>query len=91
MPVSMPQPAASTPVRRTALVLQEGMEQAHGVGAAADAGDHRVRQPALALKDLRARLPSDDGLKGSMLIGTSMLAHSGHTLLTLTMHAYTYV
>ena len=39
------------------------MEQADGVRAAADAGDHGIRQAAGALQDLRARLAADDGLQ----------------------------
>jgi hypothetical protein len=42
-----------------ALVVEEGVEQADGVGAAADAGDHGVGQPALALEQLRACLAAD--------------------------------
>ena len=42
---------------------EEGGEGAHGVGAAADAGDDRVRQPAQALGPLRARLVADDPLQ----------------------------
>ncbi len=39
------------------------MEQADGVGAAADAGHQRIRQTAFALEDLRARFAADDALK----------------------------
>ena len=39
------------------------MEQADGVGPAADAGDQRVRQPALHCHDLLARLPADHRLE----------------------------
>ena len=39
------------------------MEQAHGVGAAADAGDQRIRQPAFGLQHLLARLAADDRLE----------------------------
>ena len=39
------------------------MEQADGVGAAADAGDQRVRQPALRRQDLLARLGADHRLE----------------------------
>ncbi len=35
-------------------VVEEGMEHADGVGAAADRGDDDVGQPALLLEDLRA-------------------------------------
>ena len=44
-------------------LIQEGMEQAYGVRAAADAGDHRVRQPPLGFHDLRAHLVSDNALE----------------------------
>ena len=44
-------------------VVEEGVEQANGVRPAADAGDHRVRQPALGLRDLRAHLVADDALE----------------------------
>ena len=47
---------ADDPHRR---VVEEGMEQPHGVGAAADAGDQRIGQPALGLQHLRARLVAD--------------------------------
>ena len=39
------------------------MEQADGVGAAADAGDERVGQAALGLEDLLARLAADHRLE----------------------------
>ncbi len=44
-------------------ILDEGIEDAHGVAAAADAGHDRCRQRAGLLEQLRARLPSDDRLK----------------------------
>ena len=44
-------------------VGDEGVEQAHRVRAAADAGDGGVGQPPLRLQDLRARLAADDGLQ----------------------------
>jgi hypothetical protein len=34
-------------------IVEEGVEQAHGVGAAADAGDQRIRQTAFGLLHLR--------------------------------------
>ena len=40
-----------------------GDEDADRVGAAADAGDHAVGQPALALEHLRARLVADHALQ----------------------------
>ena len=44
-------------------VVQEGVEQAHGVGAAADAGDQAVGHAALGLDHLLARLVSDHRLE----------------------------
>ena len=44
-------------------VVEEGVEQPDGVGAAADAGDERIRQPALGLLHLGADLRADDGLE----------------------------
>ena len=46
-----------------AAVVEERMEQAHGVRAAADAGDQRIRQPAFGLLHLRAGLVADDALE----------------------------
>ena len=37
------------------VIRDEGVEEADGVAAAADAGDHRIGQPAFRLQDLRAR------------------------------------
>ena len=37
-------------------IIEERMKQSHRIGAAADAGDQRIRQPALGLLHLRARL-----------------------------------
>ena len=45
-PVSTPSPAASKPTSRTAGSSMNGVEDADRVGAAADAGDDRVGQPA---------------------------------------------
>ena len=42
---------------------QEGVEDAHGVGAAADAGHHRVGQAADRLEHLLARLVADHALE----------------------------
>ena len=39
------------------------MEQAHGIGAAADAGDQRIRQAAFGVLHLLARLAADDALE----------------------------
>ncbi len=44
-------------------IVEEGMEQADGVAAAADAGADRVRQAAVVLEHLRARLAADDGVE----------------------------
>ena len=46
-----------------AAVVKERMEQAHGVRAAADAGDQRIRQPAFGLLHLHAGLVADDALE----------------------------
>src|SRR5262249_36998085 len=64
---------ASMPERRRArgldadqpyvLVVDEAREHADRVRAAADAGDHCLRQPALDVEELRARLVSDHGLE----------------------------
>ena len=45
------------------LVVEEGGEHADRVRAAADACDHGVREPALGLEDLRARLAADHRLQ----------------------------
>ena len=45
------------------VVLQEGVEQADGVGAAPDAGHKGVRQPARLPQDLLPGLAADHGLK----------------------------
>jgi len=44
-------------------LIEEGVEQAHGVGAAADAGDQRIRQAAFRRLHLLARLTADDRLE----------------------------
>ena len=44
-------------------LVEEGVEQADGVGAAADAGDQRVGQPSLGLLHLRAHLFADHVLE----------------------------
>ena len=46
-----------------AAIVEERMEQAHGVGAAADAGDQRIRQAAFGLLHLLARLVADHRLE----------------------------
>ena len=59
----MPRPPASTPIRRTCSIRDEGVEDAHRVAAAADAGDDRVRQPAELLEALRPRFAADHRLE----------------------------
>ena len=44
-------------------VVEEGMEQAHGVGAAADGCHKRVRQASFALQHLRLGFLADDRLE----------------------------
>src|SRR5271168_4549402 len=44
-------------------VIEEWMEQTHGVGAAADTGDERIRQATLGREHLLARFAADDRLK----------------------------
>ncbi len=44
-------------------VFQEGCEDAHGIGTAADAGDHLVRQATMPGEKLAARLLTDDRLE----------------------------
>ena len=56
-------PPASTPISRTPAIVEERVEDADGVAAAADAGDDRVGQPAGLLQDLRARLAADHRLE----------------------------
>lgn len=46
-----------------ALVGDEGVEEADGVGAAADAGDRRVREAPGALQELAAGLDADDAVE----------------------------
>ena len=48
---------------RHARVVDEAREHPDRVGAAADAGEHRVREPTLGLEHLRARLAPDHGLE----------------------------
>ena len=56
-------PAASTPTSSTSRVVEEAREHPDRVRAAADAGDHGVRQPALGLEHLSAGLTADHGLQ----------------------------
>ena len=62
--------AASTPIRRTAVVRDVRMEDAHRVRAAADAGDHRVGLAAGQLRHLHdgTRSPITDW-KSRTIIG----------------------
>jgi hypothetical protein len=55
--------AGLDPDDRHLRVIEERMEQPHGVRAAADAGDQRVGQAALRLQHLLARLLADDRLE----------------------------
>ena len=50
------------------------MEHADGIGAAADAGDHQIGQPAFALQHLGAGLVADHGLKIAHHRGIGMRA-----------------
>ena len=49
--------------QRDGLVRDERVEDAHRVAAAADAGDHRVGQPADEVEHLLPRLDADDALE----------------------------
>ena len=53
------------------------MKSADGVGAAAYAGDHRIRQAAFARQHLRARLVADDALELAHHGGIGMRAERG--------------
>ena len=44
-------------------IVEERMEQAHGIGAAADAGDQRIRQAAFGGLHLLAGFAADDALE----------------------------
>ena len=44
-------------------IIEEGMEQADGIAAAADAGGDRIRQAAVVGQHLRARLAPDHGVE----------------------------
>ena len=48
---------------RTSCIVDEGIENADGVAAAADAGDDRVGKPSGQPLNLLSRLPADDGLE----------------------------
>ncbi len=58
-----PVPSGLDPVDRHALVIEERVEEAHRVGAAAYAGDERIGQAALALHDLLAHFLADHRLE----------------------------
>ena len=61
--VSAPSPPASKPISAHVLVVEEGVEDAHRVRAAADAGDDRVRKAPGEVEHLLARLLADDLLQ----------------------------
>ena len=44
-------------------IVEKRMKQSDGIGAAADAGDQRIRQPAFGLLHLGAGLDADDRLE----------------------------
>lgn len=44
-------------------VIDEGVEEAHGIGAAADAGDEKLGEAAFFLEDLLAGFESDDAVE----------------------------
>ena len=64
-------------VDRDVAVVEERMEQADGVGAAADAGDERVGQAAFGLEDLLARLAADHRLEVAHHLRIGMRAGGG--------------
>ena len=55
--------AGLDPDHAHALVVEEGMEEADGVRAAADAGDERIGQPSLGALELLANLVADHRLE----------------------------
>ena len=57
-------------------VIEEGDEAADGVGAAAHAGDDRVREPALGLEQLLAGLVADHALEGAHDLGVGRGPHA---------------
>ena len=73
-PVSTPSPPASRPIRRTAGVVDEAVEDAHGVGPAADAGDDGVGQPADEVEHLGAGLDADDPVEVAHHLGERVRA-----------------
>ena len=62
-PVSTPSPPASKPYSADLGVVDELGEDAQRVRAAADAGGHRVGQPAVAVQHLRPGLDADHPLE----------------------------
>ncbi len=58
-----PVPARFDAVDRDLAVVEEGMEEADRVRAAADRGDERVGKPALRVHDLLAHLVADHRLE----------------------------
>ena len=59
----MPRPPASTPIHFDGGVLDEGVEDAGGIGAAADAGDEGIGEAVEGVEALLAGLDADDGLE----------------------------
>src|SRR5262249_5176654 len=57
------QPAGLDGYEANVRVIEERGEDAHCVRAAADAGDHRIRQPADSVADLLARFLADHRLQ----------------------------
>ena len=51
------------PYQTDAFILHKGVKHADGIGAAAHACHHHIRQPACTLQHLGAGLPPNDGLK----------------------------
>jgi hypothetical protein len=64
-----PVPARLDAVDGHLAVVEERVEQADGVGAAADRRDDGVRQPALGRKNLLAHLIADHRLKSRTMAG----------------------
>ena len=62
-PLAMPWPAASTADDPHVAVVEERVEQAHGVRAAADGRHQRVRQAAFLVQQLRLGLDADHRLE----------------------------
>src|SRR5579883_28822 len=58
-------------------VVYEGVKHSDGVASAADAGEDRIRQTALALEDLPARFIADDAVKIANHHGVGVRAERG--------------